>query len=161
MFTSTGKLIYDPYARIKQAPYWSILKTDEEIIRYYKAMIAQLYDVSFEKTVWGSHISVIRGTAPPNKSQWKKYQNETISFQYTNRVYRAHSFFCIDAYSPRLEEIRVELGLSPTPKAGFHITIGRLNLQYFKNKQEKLNLFSTQSNLKLQHNTSLYPLFNV
>lgn len=161
MFTSSGKLIYDPYARIKQAPYWLILKTDEELIRYYKAMLMQIYDLSFEKTVWGSHISVIRGTPPPNKQQWKKYQNEIITFEYTNRVYRAHSFFCVDAYSSRLEEIRTELGLPPTPKTGFHITIGRINLQYFKNKQEKLEAFLKQSNLKLQNPTSLYPLFYV
>lgn len=161
MFCSSGKLIYDPHARIKQAPYWLILKTDEEIIRYYKAMLKQLYDLSFEKTVWGSHISVIRGTPPINKKQWRKYQNEVISFEYTNKVYRAHSFFCVDAYSARLEEIRTELGLAPTPKAGFHITIGRINLQYFKTKQEKLINFSKQSNPELQHNTSLYPLFHV
>lgn len=161
MFQSSGKLIYDPYARIKQAPYWLILKTDEELIRYYKSMLMQQYDLIFEKTIWGSHISVIRGTPPVDKKQWKKYQNETIDFEYTNRIYRAHSFFCVDAYSPRLEEIRSELGLSPTPKAGFHITIGRINLQYFKNKQEKLNDFSKKCSVPLQTKTNLYPLFHV
>ena len=161
MFKSSGKLIYDPYARIKQAPYWLILKTDEELVRYYKSMLMQKYDLNFEKTVWGSHISVIRGSVPKHPNQWKKHQNEVIDFEYTNRIYRVHSFFCIDAYSKRLEEIRQELGLPPTPKAGFHITVGRINLQYFKTKQDKLENFSKKLNLPgLTTQTNLYPLFH-
>ncbi len=137
MFQSTGKLIYDPYARIKQAPYWVILKTDEELVRYYQNWIKQHFDVGFEKTVWGSHISAIRGEEPTNKEFWGKYKNEKIDFTYTNNIYRKHWFFCVEAYSQRLEDIREELGLSRLPKTGFHITIGRLDKQYLHKANER------------------------
>lgn len=127
MLESTGKLIYDPRARIKNAPWWCILKTDEEIVRYYKEWLKKFYDVEFEKTVWGSHVSVVRGTEPSNKSVWKKYQGYKINFTYTNNIYRAHWFYCVDVQSAELEAIRQELGLTPVPKHGFHLTIGRIN----------------------------------
>ena len=141
MFESTGKLIYDPHARIKQAPNWLILRTDEEILRYYQHWIKKELaldlggirraPIKFETTVWGSHISVHRGTTIPNQHLWKKHQGENIKFTYSNRVYHINNwFFCVDAYSERLEEIRTELGLSKTPPYGFHVTIGRVNKQY-------------------------------
>jgi hypothetical protein len=130
MFQGHGKLIYDPRARIRFEPWWCILKTDEELVRYYQYWIKQHYDVKFEKTVWGSHISVNRAVKPPNPAFWKKYKNEIIPFTYTNRVYRVHWFLCVDAYSTRLEDIREELGLPRLPPYGFHLTIGRLNKVY-------------------------------
>jgi hypothetical protein len=140
MFESTGKLLYDPHARIKQAPFWCILKTDEGIVDYYKHWIkkelaldldGKRHPIKFETTVWGSHVSVNRGVQPPNIKLWKKHQGENIKFTYSNRVYHINNwFFCVDAYSERLEEIRTELGLSKTPPYGFHVTIGRVNKQY-------------------------------
>lgn len=127
MFNSTGHLIYDPYARISQDPWWLILKTDKGLMEYYQHWIKRHYDVTFENTVWGSHISVVRGQKPPNEKAWGKYKNEKISFTYSNRIYRAHWFYCVDVYSDRLEEIREELGLPKQPKHGFHLTIGRIN----------------------------------
>lgn len=130
MFNGQGKLIYDPYARIKFEPWWLILKTDEELIRYYQSYIKKIYDVKFEKTTWGSHISVNRGVEPPNKKDWNKYKGEIIPFTYSHKVERVHWFFYVDAYSKRLEDIRKELGLSKLPPCGFHITIGRVNKIY-------------------------------
>ena len=108
MFSGEGKLIYDPYARIKQDQWWAILKTDESIVDYYQHLIRQHYDVKFEKTVWGSHISVVRGQKPRDCLLWNKYKGEKIPFTYSNMVYRKHWFFCVDAQSERLEEIRRE-----------------------------------------------------
>lgn len=135
MFSSQGTLIYDPHKNgkriIKASDWWIILKTDEGIVDYYKYWIKKQYDVSFEKTIWGSHISVNRGSVPPNKGLWNKYAKERIPFEYTNRVYRVNDiFFCVDAYSERLEQIRLELGLPAQPNHGFHITIARLNKIY-------------------------------
>lgn len=131
MFESVGTLDYDPYARIKPAPWWCILRCDPGIINYYQYWIKKQYDVKFEKTVWSSHISVNRGTVPPNKQHWKKYNGLVVPFTYTNRIYRVNNwFFCVDAYSTKLEEIREELGLSRLPPFGFHITIARINKIY-------------------------------
>lgn len=144
MFNSTGRLIYDPYARIKKRPWWAIVKTDEELIRYYQYWIKQHYDVAFEKTVWGSHISVVRGQEPVNKAAWGKYKNEKISFDYSHEVYRVQYFLCVDVTCPRLEEIRLELGLSRTPIAKFHLTIGRLHKQYLEQVELKRNAHVVQ-----------------
>jgi hypothetical protein len=132
MFTSVGKLMYDPHKSgiriIKPSDHWIILKTGEGIVEYYKWWLHKLYQLKFEKTIWGSHISVNRGVRPPNKNLWGKYEGEQIEFTYTNRIYRANEiFFCVDAYSKRLEEIRLELGLSAQPNYGFHLTVARLN----------------------------------
>ena len=133
--------MYDPHKSgrriIKSSDWWIILRTDEGLIEYYKYLIGRKWDVKFEQTIWGSHISVNRGVAPPNKELWGKYKGEKVEFQYTNNIYRANDlFFCIDAYSKRLEEIRVELGLTPQPKYGFHLTIGRINKLYAEERQQ-------------------------
>ncbi|WP_394999921.1 hypothetical protein [Acinetobacter sp.] len=135
MFTSVGKLIYDPHKTgiriIKSADWWMILKTDEGIVEYYKYWIRKYHNVKFEQTIWGSHISVNRGFPPPNKTLWGKHTGEEIEFTYSNRIYLANDiFFCVDAYSARLEEIREELGLTRLPNYGFHVTIGRLDSKY-------------------------------
>jgi len=147
MFKSTGRLAYDPAARIKSEPWWLILRTDPEIVNYYQHWLKQNYDLQFEKTVWGSHISVNRGVAPKYKDLWKKYQGEKIEFTYSNSIYRKHWFFCVDAQSERLMEIREELGLSKLPPAGFHITIGRINKPYLQRKKEQWEHFLVESGL--------------
>jgi len=128
MFKGTGILQYDPKARIRFDPWWLILKTDEQIVKYYQYWILKYYAAKFEKTVWGSHVSVIRGSEPKHKNLWKKYQGKKIEFSYDNNIYQANpKFLCINAYSEELQHIREELGLSPIPPYGFHITIGRLH----------------------------------
>jgi len=137
MFTSVGQLWYDPHKNVKRvvksAKWWMILKTDEDIVEYYKYWLKKLCShMRFESTIWGSHISVNRGFTPPNKEAWGKYEGEQIEFSYTNRIYRANEiFFCVDAYSTRLEEIRSELGMSSQPNYGFHLTIGRINKLHY------------------------------
>jgi len=127
--------MYEPHKAVKRvikpANWWMILKTDEGIIDYYKYWLKTKYDIRFEKTIWGSHISVNRGFTPPKKELWGKYEGEEIEFSYSNRIYLVNQiFFCIDAYSARLEEIRLEMGLMKQPNHGFHITVGRINKQY-------------------------------
>lgn len=133
MYRSTGVLEYDPHARIKSEPWWCILRTDPEIVRYYQWWLKKRYKLGFEKTIWGSHISVNRGAEPLHKRFWKKYKGKKIQFTYDNEIYQPNpKFFCVNAYSTQLEEIREELGLSRLPPFGFHITIGRITPEYVK-----------------------------
>lgn len=138
MFQGTGKLIYDPHKNpkkriIKESDWWLILKTDEGIIDYYKYWIQKHYNVKFDKTIWGSHISVVRGVPPNDPSLWGYKQGKKITFTYTNRIYLANEiFFCVDAYSNQLEDIREHLGYTRQPLGGFHITIGRVNKLHAK-----------------------------
>ena len=93
--------------------------------------------MKFEKHIdlcepsWGSHISVTRSPKLPKNKQalWKKYDGEIVEFEYSNEIRKAKDtknpgdFYFIDVWSPRLDEIRAELGLPYFPK--YHITIGR------------------------------------
>jgi len=167
MFQSTGRLIYDPYARIKFEPYWLILKTSSELNAYYQSMILQKYDVRFKQTVWGSHISVVRGTVPPKLDLWNRYQGKVIKFSYSNDIrYSAGGFFHIPVESKELEEIRISLGLTPRPSPNFHLTIGRVNKVTLARKKElweryvdnELNLGNIEA---LRNNETLHTLINI
>lgn len=118
-----------------------ILRTDSGILEYYQHWIRTHYDVKFQPTVWGAHLSVSRGVTPTNVKAWNKYRNERVEFTYSNEVYRIDTFFCVKAYSTRLEDIREELGLSRIPKHGFHITIGRMNKAYLLKVEEERKFF--------------------
>jgi len=84
MFESTGKLIYDPHARIKQAPNWLILRTDEEILRYYQHWIKKELaldlggirraPIKFETTVWGYTQSAFVEKAPRREHKVHVFQ---------------------------------------------------------------------------------------
>jgi hypothetical protein len=164
MFESTGRLVYDPAARIKPEPYWLILKTDRELVHYYQHWIKQNYDLKFVSTVWGSHVSVVRGTKPNNLRVWNKYQGKQITFKYSNNIYRKHWFFCIDVQCPELEDIREELGLSRVPASGFHLTVGRIDRPYILRKQELWTKFVESLKLKednVKNDKSLYPLIKI
>lgn len=161
MFKSTGRLIYDPYSKLKAVDNWLIVKTNYEISRYYQYWLKKNYDLSFDKTEWNTHISVVRGTPPFNRAAWRKYQNQRVGFSYSHEVYRHDWFFCLEVKSPDLEEIRAELGLPRTPYAGFHLTVGRISKPFLLRKKELWNMFVAKLNIKnakLTETEKLYPL---
>lgn len=129
MFTSIGTLVYS------QDPYKLIVNVDDGIGDYYRSLIPKAWQV--KKPMYPSHISTVRNEAPKNMMAWNKYQGMNISFEYDGIIYNDEVYFWLNAYSPKLEEIRLELGLSnlsqftrsPDGKHKFHITIG--NTKHF------------------------------
>lgn len=165
MFKSYGYLKYDPdNKQTRTEPWWALLKCDYGLVNYYRHLILKSYGLEFTSDIltdkidaetkkvwpikvldartntsaWGPHISVIRGEKPVNREYWKRYENERIEFTYDPEYLNTNGrHFWIRAVSPRLEEIRTELGLTPQPtyfhrKSGtvrvnpFHLTIGSL-----------------------------------
>ena len=166
-FKSFGYLKYDPNnLKTRFKPWWALLKCDEGLTAYYRGWIGKEFGynlrsdnwmgkaglnispnklwpvtqhgVQTTRSAWGSHISIIRGERPADKSLWKKYENKKIWFEY-NPEYLNHNgkHWWIKAISPQLEEIRIELGLTPQPtyrcrNSGkmkvnpFHLTIGHM-----------------------------------
>ena len=126
MNDSTGTLIYS------NNPYKLIVLVDNEIGRYYRALIPKYLDV--RKQFHDSHISVIRNENPINMGFWGSYHNQEINFEYESNIYNDETYYWLNAYSPKLEEIRQELGLqstsqftrSPDGAHKFHITIGNI-----------------------------------
>ena len=112
MFKSTGKLVYyEDYA---------IVEVDPGIALFYRSLIPK--HISWRPPMHKPHISVVRkGKEPLNKII---YNNEIIEYEYDNYIYLDNKYVWLKAYSSRLEQIRLELGL---PRHRFddcyHITI--------------------------------------
>lgn len=124
MFSSVGTLEYS------ENPYKLIVSVDDNIGRYYYSFIPKYVYARIQ--MYPSHISVVRKEIPKNMLAWRKYQGQEISFEYEPFIYNDETYYWLNAYSPTLEDIRVELGLaprsrytySPDGRHKFHITIG-------------------------------------
>lgn len=165
MLRSFGYLRYDPKnLETKYKDWWIILKCDEGLSAYYRHWVEKEWPfevsskdwlekaevesevqvawpmtqrgVKLTKSVWGTHVSVVRGEEPQDKRLWKKYENRKIHFEYDPEYLNTNTkHWWIRVFSPELESLRLELGLTPTPMAfnprqnswnpsPFHITIG-------------------------------------
>ena len=126
MIQSTGTLLYS------NNPYKLIVSIDNEIGRYYRSLIPKYFNA--QPQAYSSHISVVRKEIPPNINVWYKYHGSEIQFEYDSIIYNGEVYFWLNAYSPVLEEIRLELGLqnlsqytrSPDGRHRFHITIANM-----------------------------------
>lgn len=126
MFNSCGKLQYS------LNPIKLILNVDSDISKYYFSLIPKY--IKLNKQMFDPHISVIRNVNPPNLHFWGKYENKEINFQYESYIYNDELYYWLHVFSTELEEIRTELGLtpsgdvtkSPDGRHKFHITLGNL-----------------------------------
>lgn len=126
-FTAEGKLIYDPTAGKAANSWWVIVECPKDIMDYYHHWVKKENGIVLNKPLFGSHISVVRGEEPPenNKECWRKYHEEIIEFSYSHDIHSSDDFYWLEVASPRLAQIREELGLPALPTFGFHLTIGR------------------------------------
>jgi hypothetical protein len=129
-FSSNGKITYDPKKGKVFEPWWAILECDNEILRYYKWLLLK-EGIEIQKgSLWGAHITWIRGEEPHNKSFWGKYDGIEIEFRYSNFLrYDNGRHVWLDVYCPKFNEMREELGLQPLRSMSLHLTIGRLVIQ--------------------------------
>jgi hypothetical protein len=125
MFESQGKLHYSIVKYHKL-----IVEVDSEIVRYYRAMMPKY--VQSQPQMHRPHISVTRHERIPNLDFWGKYEGELVKFYYDGIIHEDTVYYWLNCFCGRLEEIRVELGLSvhsqyTEPPEGFkkvfHITI--------------------------------------
>ena len=123
MFTTIGILTY------YDNPYKLAVGIDDEIGRYYRSLIPKYFNV--RKPLYSSHVSVIRKEVPQVLGTWRKFHGEKVPIHYDNFIYNDELYFWLNAFSPQLEKIRRELGLSnlseytksPDGQHRFHITI--------------------------------------
>lgn len=134
MFSSTGKIKYDPHrADMKnRTSWWVVAEVDREITRYYRWWLQYEKHIILQKPSWDAHISIIRGESScaqfPNL--WKKYHNTVVQFEYdpvnlecVEDKKQPGQFYWITVSCPFFTDMRKELNL-PTGWQ-FHITIGR------------------------------------
>lgn len=105
---------------------WLVLDVDQGISDFYRAMVPKSQFI--RPQMYPAHITVVRlGREEIEDYEfWGKYDGEQVPFTYSNEIKQAGPYYFLDAWSPRLEEIRTELGL-PNIRSGysaFHITIG-------------------------------------
>lgn len=153
--TASGIIKYDPPrpGMTKRTEWWSIIKVDREITRYYRwwvdkevvnplglEHISTVPKIYFDKMgakglsqpSWDAHISIVRGEKPHASVShlWKKYDGERITFCYKHHPRKAGDttggdgpYWFVEVFCPRLDEIRDELKLVTGWK--YHLTIGR------------------------------------
>jgi hypothetical protein len=104
---------------------------DPGIVSLYRDLMP-LYYTCYPQ-MYPPHISVVRKEVPPRMDLWGKYEGDEVEFAYSNYIYEGTVYWWLNAFSTRLEEIRVELGLPITSlytrppdsfEKVFHITIG-------------------------------------
>lgn len=124
MFTSSGRIRYF------KDPLKAIVEVDQGISDFYRTLIPKY--VRINRQAYPAHISFVRKEVPPNMEFWGKYEKEWIEFEYESWVYNSQTYYWLNVFCPRLEEIRRELGLSltsgitrsPDGRHKFHCTIG-------------------------------------
>ena len=128
MFTSTGILQYDPGKGLKHFdPWWALLHCDDEIAKYYSFQLNK-YGIEVypnDKSLWGTHISILKGEPVLLPKNWGKYQDFEVEFYYNHLIrFDNGKHAWVDIYSEDFSKIREELGFPP--KYWYHLTIGRL-----------------------------------
>jgi len=103
----------------------AVLLIDQQIAEYYFSLIPKYYYA--QRQMYDAHITVVRlgVETPTNRSVWGRYEGERIMFEYIPTVESGGAYFFLNAYSERIGDIRVELGL-PRCRFGnhYHITVG-------------------------------------
>jgi hypothetical protein len=128
-----GTLRYSVKREGGEQNWWIVLDCDPVLGDYYRHLylLANHRCEKLQRPFWGAHITVSRNEEPCGdfKCRWMKYEGEKVEFTYVPGVKdnyspdRYRSFFWLDVKSPRLMEVRQELGLG-APSCGFHLTIG-------------------------------------
>lgn len=120
-FKCKGKLEY--YTR------WLILLVNDDIAKYYQRIIhLSNRRVVLQHPKHGAHITVIAGKYEDvgNHPLWKKYQHQEVEFEYSIDIGTDECYFWLPVECRKIEEIRVELGLSPKIPIPWHLTVGNL-----------------------------------
>jgi hypothetical protein len=108
--------------------WWLIIECDPELGR----LLRHLYAVGVHRVrkpqppLWGTHVSVIRGEEPPDKTHWKKHDGQTVGFLYEPVIRETDDYLWVPVWCDAMLAHREELGLSREPDPPLHLTIGNL-----------------------------------
>lgn len=104
-------------------PYWSLVICDQDIVDYYVWHCKKRGMPIMKNTLYGSHISFLKGEKPNNFDVYGK--DIDIPFWYSDNIRTDNDFHAwLDIWSDELADLRQKLGLSL--KYSYHLTLGRL-----------------------------------
>ena len=108
--------------------WWVVIDCDPELGRYLRAQYARHrhQTVQPQPPLWGTHVSVIRGEEPPDKTTWKTFDGQRVEVRYEWEVFETKEYLWLPVSCPEAEAIRVGLGLPPQPEPAMHLTFGNL-----------------------------------
>ncbi len=124
---SSGTILWDAGKRSTGwAPHWALVLVDKGITDYY-AWLLKRWGMPVQKgSVYGPHISMIKGETPTIFTAWGK-DFGVIDFHYSHVCrWDNGKHVWVDVWCPKLHDIRRELGLPSKSTNSFHMTIGRL-----------------------------------
>lgn len=128
---SIGKIVYSPRSHLGINKRWAALMCDDEIGLYYRSLFTKEYPYlngkiigRLTRPIWGSHISFLRNEQPTNEL-WGLDNNKIVEFEYDGGVLDNNIYFWLKVKCPYLSELRIKYGLTPEPRFGFHLTVGR------------------------------------
>lgn len=89
MHTSTGILQYDPGKGLKHYdPWWALLLCDDDLSKYYAWQLkkhgVEVYPN--DKSLCGTHVSVLKGDVPFNQTAWGKYEGFEVEFHFNHLI---------------------------------------------------------------------------
>jgi hypothetical protein len=117
------------YGTLSYKNTWLLVEISDDLGIYYRSLInSYSRSTVLQKPMNGEHITVIAGKyeVANHSPNWRKYEGEKIEFQYSSDIQTDYCYFWLPVTCNRIEEIRIELGLKPTIKCPWHITVGNL-----------------------------------
>jgi hypothetical protein len=127
MFQTRCTLIYDPVdaraTRKGLQSWWLMAKASRSIADYYIHRVRKELGVHGNLPLWSAHVTVTRGEAPKFSRFWKKYAGKEVVIRYSENIQVTDKYAWATVESEDLEDIRVELGLTPRPRCPYHLTL--------------------------------------
>ena len=129
MFQASGRIEYSERSRV-------VAWVDDELSRYYRSLIPKAKYV--QPQMYPAHITVVRSypiEIVPNREPWGRHEGRIITFEYSGEICYEYPYYYLEAWSQDLNEIRIELGMTPFRIRGakmlncFHLTIGNVKGQ--------------------------------
>ncbi|RDJ35201.1 MAG: hypothetical protein DWQ19_10295 [Crenarchaeota archaeon] len=124
LFPSRGRLHYEGRKLV--------VEVDQQIVNFYRALVPKYVRLNPQK--YAAHISVVR-KEDFDPANWGRHEGEIVDFVYENKIHHGQVYYWLNAFSNRLEEIRVELELPinseyirppDSYEKVFHITLGNV-----------------------------------
>jgi hypothetical protein len=119
--------IHQTVGTIKYSHDWLVIDTDDEICRYYAAIVEKKFGVKLHwKSMWGGHVSVIRGEELlANQDKWGYNEGREITIQYSHDIYTNGQHWWLNVKSKEISDLRTFYGL-PENDRNIHLTMGRI-----------------------------------
>ena len=111
-----------------RANWWLVARVDDGVIDYYADQVYRKFGVKLHsRTLWGAHVSVIRGVRPQaNVKKWGAGEGKIAQIKYTHDIHTNGKHWWLNVESDDLVNVRAQFGFS-TDKKRFHLTIGRIS----------------------------------